>query len=172
MTKRAQIQARIKEVRKELESGKDRVHILEKFGKSWNVRKSSVDSYIKVAKELIAADSDKVQAISDERIQQEAEQAVFRVLSVARKREILRQIADGELEIPVKRPVWDKDQNKWVSATVISTPSHADRMKAIDLDSKLSGDFAPEEVDLDVNLNTGVDLSKLTDEQLNKILDE
>lgn len=68
------------------------------------------------------------------------------LLTAVRKREILKQIAEGQLEILVRKPVWDKTQGKFVTVPVMEPPSHKDRLAAIELDNRMSGDDAPQKI--------------------------
>lgn len=68
------------------------------------------------------------------------------LLTAVRKREILKQIAEGQLEILVRKPVWDKQQGKFVTVPVMEPPSHKDRLAAIELDNRMSGDDAPQKI--------------------------
>lgn len=79
--------------------------------------------------------SDKIHAKASEKVIEElSDQMASNILTSARKREILAQIASGELE--QERFVMVKGELKKVK----SKPTLAERMHAIDLDNKMSGD--------------------------------
>lgn len=66
------------------------------------------------------------------------------ILTRQQKQEILYKIAMGELAIPVKKPVWDHKQKKYVTISMMEVPDHAAMIKAIEIENKMSGDYAPE----------------------------
>jgi hypothetical protein len=78
-----------------------------------------------------------------EAVQELKEELKGDILTRQKKLEILNKIANGELEIPVKKPVWDKSQNKYVFVPMMEVPDHAARIKAIEVDNKMTGDNAP-----------------------------
>jgi hypothetical protein len=79
-------------------------------------------------------------------------------LTRQKKLEIVHQIATGALEIPVKKPVWDKAQNKYVLVPMVELPDHAARLKAIEVDNKMNGDNAPDKI-----------ISETVDRELNEV---
>lgn len=96
--------------------------------------------------------SQKIEAIATNKAAEELkDKIVANVATAMEKREILLRIMRGELEIDVKKPVWDREQGKWVFVPMKEKPDHSTRMKAIDLDNKMAGDYAPEKKDLNLN---------------------
>jgi hypothetical protein len=96
--------------------------------------------------------SQKIEAIATQKAAEELSgKIVANTLTAMRKREILQQIAEGSLEVTVRKPVFDKESGKWVTVPVKEMPDHSTRMRAIDLDNKMAGDYAPEKKDLNLN---------------------
>lgn len=117
-------------------------------------------------KEAIAEESKKIATLATQAAAEELKEEIkASVLSAARKRAILRQIAEGELQIPAKKPVWDREQKKYVFVPILELPDHAARMKAIEIDNKMVGDNAPEK-----HLNYNTDVSGLSDDELEQEL--
>lgn len=95
-------------------------------------------------KNFIAEQSDKIKTTATEQaITELKEEIKGNILTRQKKLEILHQIATGELEIPVKKPVWDQAQKKYVLIPTMEPPDHNARIKAMEVDCKMTGDFAP-----------------------------
>jgi hypothetical protein len=129
----------------------------------------------------IRTEAEKIQAIAtQEAITELKEEIKAEVLTAAQKREILFKIANGLLEIPTKKPVWDHMAKKYVFVPMLEIPDHAARMKAIELDNKMSGDIAPSKHELTgkdgkpiqsvATLKSNVDVTQLPDNVLHAIL--
>jgi len=100
------------------------------------------DKYWKLANERHKDTLNKANKAKDELfIESEKEAFKRNLLTKEEKREILAQIARGEML--VDKIVATKDGFK----NVKSKPDLADRMKAIELESKMTGDFAPTKID-------------------------
>jgi hypothetical protein len=83
------------------------------------------------------------------------------LLSVIEKRKILKQIAEGKVYLQKK--VKAKNGKEKV---VSMLPDYTDVMRAIDLDNKMAGDYAPEKKALIIE----DDLSELSDKELQEQL--
>lgn len=130
-----------------------------------------VESYrllqIPTVSEAIKEHSEKIKAIATQKAAEELKEVIVgNTLTAHRKREILHGIAEGTLAIKVKKRFWDKVQEKYVIKEVSQFPDHTTRMKAIDLDNKMTGDYAPEKqalTDVEGNDVDIVTLFKLPD---------
>lgn len=100
--------------------------------------------------------ADKIRSLAENKAVEELKDEIkANVLSALQKRELLLKIATGAIEIPTKRPAWDSEQRKYVMVPVIDVPDFGERMKAIDLDNKMAGDFAADKKDITSN-NTNI----------------
>ena len=69
-------------------------------------------------------------------------------LTAERKKEILRDIAEGTAVHKELKPYYDEATDTWKSKVVrISQPTLADRMRAIEIHNRMVGDNAPEKLD-------------------------
>lgn len=115
------------------------------------LRKPEVQQFIREYTEMADAVKlkvmDKVEARAVERL---ADKLVTMILTADQKKEILRQIAMGELREKTYKPVWEEDDQgngKWVSKLVaIAEPTMQDRLKAIEIHNKMTGDNAPDKL--------------------------
>lgn len=141
--------------------------------KSYNLLQNvTIQSAIKEKAEKVAA------IATQEAITELKDRIVHDILTREEKLSILNKIAKGEIEISVKKPVWDKNQEKFVLLPVLEPPDYAARMKAVDLDNKMQGHYAPIKGELSgpdgapiqSNVNfSNVDYTKLDDEILQRI---
>lgn len=102
-----------------------------------------------------------------------SDREAYNLLTYQEKREILAKISRGEILIPVKKVVWDDEQRKFVNIEMMEVADHSARMKALDLDNKMTGHEAPKKIantDKDGNDVRQIDLSKMTPDQLNVLL--
>lgn len=118
----------------------------------------------------ISEEAEKLRSIATQQaITELKEEIKGNVLSALEKRLLLRQIACGEIEIPVKKPVWDKLQGKFVFVPIVEVPDYGARIRAIEVDNKMSGDNAPEKNE--ITGKGGAPLTaKMTDEQFEHFL--
>lgn len=108
-----------------------------------------------------------------------AETTFTDVLTLTEKRNLLKQIALGDIEIDTKRPMWDPIGRKFVAVPVKAIPNFSDRMRAIEMDNRMSGDNAPDKHQMigpdgkPVNPlpNVSLDLTKLPVEVLDLLLE-
>lgn len=101
------------------------------------------------------------------------DEIVSTFLTVKRKREILQAIAEGTLQIPTQKVVWDKDKEKYVKVPVLEIPDHSARMQAIALDNKMTGDDAAVKFDHTTKgkaISSGVNYEALTDSVLDALI--
>lgn len=108
------------------------------------VQNSTIASAIREQVATIKGEAQK-QAISELK-----EELKGKVLSRQQKRELLCQIALGEIEIPVKKPVWNPKEEKFVFVTVQEQPDFKERMKAAEIDNKMEGDNEPKKQDMTI----------------------
>ncbi|MFZ1591971.1 MAG: hypothetical protein WAT27_07790 [Chitinophagales bacterium] len=94
-----------------------------------------IEGYISKGLSRIA---DKVEAKVVEKL---SDIEVSSVLTSAKKREILSLIASGELEQEKMVLVKDPESGKMVWRKILIKPDLHDRMKAIDLDNKMTGEL-------------------------------
>jgi hypothetical protein len=87
--------------------------------------------------------ADEIRTIAtQEAIKELKDEIKAEVLTAMQKREILFKIANGQVEVETKKPVWNSDAKKFQFVTVTEMPDFIARMKAIDLDNKMAGDYA------------------------------
>lgn len=151
----ANIEARLQEVAKEIAKGSKRSAIITKYCKKFQVSERTVDTYIKKA-QIIVADlaKTKQQAEKDAIYEYEKEEVKRNLLTRDEKREILAKIARGETTIVKTIATKDGLQD------IEMLPDHNDRIKAIDIDAKMEGDFAPKDINLSGNVDFGAFLKK------------
>lgn len=120
------------------------------------LKKPLIQKYINehadtILKEEIAEKA-KIKAIEDLK-----DKMVSTTLSRFSKLELLSKIANGSIEIPKKRIVWDKEKKKNVTITIMEAPSAIERLRAIEIDNKMSGDYG-------IDKEAEVDLANLKEE--------
>lgn len=139
MQEKEKNKARVNEVSKAISSGMDRDKIVAKFGKKWQTSPRTVDRYIKKAKIDAGKALDlKIKAEADAAYQLAKEMELSRLLDRKEKREILAKIARRELE--VERIIFD---DEGLPKKIKCKPGYNEIMKAVDLDAKMEGDYAP-----------------------------
>lgn len=115
---------------------------------------------------FIKEEADKIRSIAtQEAITELKEEIKAEVLSAAQKREFLLKIVIGEYKNEVKKPVFNPATKKFEIVTVHEPSGDIARMKAIDLDNKMAGDYAPDKAQVDHTVNT-----PFSDTQVDKIL--
>lgn len=106
------------------------------------------------------------------------DQIVTETLTAERKKEILREIAEGKALYKEMIPFYDENANDgqgaWVSKPVkFSQPTLADRIRAIEVHNKMTGDFAPDKLDHtskgDKIGNTSIDFDSMPIEMLESL---
>jgi hypothetical protein len=130
MTKNPRILERIKEVQTALLDQQPRKSIIETFGKKWEVGSKAIDVYISEAKKLIKADAGEISKKESEHVTQQILKNGYRKLSIAKKLDILYQIATGKAKVPIM----DKGKKVW------KWPTMEDRIKAIQLENEMTGE--------------------------------
>lgn len=139
MQEKEKNKARVNEVAKAISSGMDRDKIVAKFGKKWQTSPRTIDRYIKKAKIDAGRALDlKMKAEADAAYQLAKETELSRLLDRKEKREILAKIARMELE--VERIVFN---DEGIPKKIKVKPDLNSVMKAIDIDAKMEGDYAP-----------------------------
>lgn len=97
---------------------------------------------------------------------------VTNILTSTKKREILRQIAEGgEIQTVVRKDVWDAQLGRFVhvETPITRRATILERMRAIMIDNLMSGDNAPlrSKIEADIKDEGGMpDLSTFTPEEL------
>jgi uncharacterized ubiquitin-like protein YukD len=71
-----------------------------------------------------------------------------KILTRQQKLEILHNIATGTMVIPVKKPVWNNAKKKYITIPMHDIPDHAARIRAIEVDNKMNGDYEPDKLEL------------------------
>lgn len=151
MAKNPQIIQRIREVRNCLIDKMDRRDIIVKYSKIWDVGFKAIDGYISSARKEIIKDAKQLEDIEQRKLEELGTSQAFHKITLQEKFDVLAKIIKGELEIPVKKPVWDRVQSKYVLVPMQELPDHATRMKAIEIDNKMAGDNAPSTLSVDLN---------------------
>lgn len=113
--------------------------------------------------------------------QQLASTAVAETLTFVRKREILAQIVKGDYLLPKIIPVREVIETRTKNGVkrefitsmkkVMAPPDHADVLKAMDIDSRLTGDYAAEKREVSLLPGgDGVTQERLPDIQFNTFI--
>lgn len=163
-------QQRVKEVAHDIAHGLKRHEIIERWAEKWKVKAPTIDRYMRLAKQHAKSLSSvreeaRVEAFK-EQIKHEEE---LRLLDRAEKRILLSKIARGEIEIKTKKPVFDPMQKRFVMLPVEAPPDYSDRLRAMDMDNKMEGDYAPDR--RVVTNKQDLDYSKMSTEELQFLKD-
>ena len=138
-------------IAKELAIGMERDYILAKFGKKWQAGDRTLDRYINEAQqEALSIQRATFKAVTEDSVKEAKGLFTGRILTKLEKQDKLRQIMNGELE--VEKLIVLKGEIKRVKAK----PDQMDIMKAIDLDNKMSGDYAPEKKEINLESNIAI----------------
>lgn len=98
----------------------------------------------------------KIHAIATQEIVQEAKEELrATLLTTVRKREILALIAEGNILIEKKIPMFNPLAGGIEVITISEAPDARERMKAIEIDNKMTGDNEPEESELEIRVVYG-----------------
>ncbi len=91
----------------------------------------------------------KIEAIATQRAAEELKNEIkIEVLTAERKKEILRLIAEGKEMQKEYKPELDEETNKMVPKLVaFKSPTILDRIKAIEVHNKMTGDEMPQKID-------------------------
>lgn len=105
-----------------------------------------VRSYSLIQKDDVRKYIQKLQDKIDRKIEQNIVQnatknETSKLLTLFEKREILAKIARGELIIQTTKQNWNPSKRKFVVESYPTIPDHLTRLRAIDLDSKLAGEY-------------------------------
>lgn len=161
MSKSVSIKARINAIAKCLQNGESPRDFIPKITKKYKVSRETVNKDIRKARVAAQeAQQARQKAELEAGLSHAAEAERRRLLTRDEKREILAQIASGELEIHTRRPVWNSSEKKFVMVPFVAIPEATDRMKAIDLDNKMEGDYAPVKQEHSGGLSFGSFLKK------------
>ncbi len=91
MTPSPQIQVRISAIAKELANGKTGFELVEKYGKRWNVKKTSINNYIKLAKPIAKTLQSKADNAASEVMVAEIKEATLKGLKTKHERLMILQ---------------------------------------------------------------------------------
>lgn len=92
--------------------------------------------------------------VTSEVIKNQTDKELKKALEFEEKREILAKIARGEVETTIKKPVWDRDQKKYVLVSITLFPTAKDIINAIAEDNSMTGESNKNTTN--VNINTMV----------------
>lgn len=151
MSQSPQIQARINTVANQLAAGKERAEILAKFAKKWKVSPTSIDRYLKSAKEIAIKLSSKAdKAAEDAMISQTVEAAKLGLKSKHERVMILQREVDTCLDELYGTGAnnfgefWGKRTNIKKKLTVMEKVKLRQVINSIQAEiSKIQGDYAP-----------------------------
>lgn len=116
-----------------------------------------------VQQEIVKLSKKLVTASEQLAVSELADEFKGKLLDFNRKREILREIAEGNCLIPVKKPYFNAGKKKFETVDMLEQPSHAARLKAIEIDNAMTGDVAPSKLFAAVkNVNEEGDLENAT----------
>lgn len=148
--------------------------------KSRNVARSNAARLLRNESIVLAIDQQKkkLQELATVATAQELSNTqVAETLTFVKKREILMQIVKGDYLLPKIIPVREVIETRTAKGVkrefvttmkkVMAPPDHTDVLKAIDIDSKLTGDYAPEKREITNPGAEGVLQPKLPDIQFN-----
>lgn len=104
--------------------------------------------------EKIKKRAEKIEEIATKEAAEELkDEIVYEVLTAGRKKELLRLISEGKLMHKVLEPVYNEETKKWESKVKeFREPSLLERLKAIELHNKMTGDFAPDKMEGEMKL--------------------
>lgn len=121
-----------------LRKGGKRVDILAKFGKKWqNVSTRTFDRRLKEAEALFQAEQASIQAQAEQDVAKTIEVRKIEIMSAIERKEILTQIARGE--IPLKKALVIDKNIEFIEVV----PDYTDRKNAIAELNKMDGSYAP-----------------------------
>ena len=121
-----------------LRKGGKRVDILAKFGKKWqNVSTRTFDRRLKEAEALFQAEQASIQALAEQDVAKTIEVRKIDIMSAIERKEILTQIARGE--IPLKKALVIDKNIEFIEVV----PDYTDRKNAIAELNKMDGSYAP-----------------------------
>lgn len=131
--------AQIEFIKDYLRKGQQRKEILQVFIKNYKTGVKTFDSRLKLAKEALQSELTKITEETEKGIQKEIEARKAKILTTIERKEILSQIAKGELTTTreVSTPMG-------VVVPLQEKPSYSDRKAAIAELNKMDGDYAPE----------------------------
>ena len=141
---------------KEIELGKTRAMVLGKFGKKWEISRTTFDRIWKIANEQQAERQQKAKEAADKVYIKQAEKAAHEaVMTTIERQQILTQIARGE--IPLKKAMVVDGEIQYIEVV----PDWMDRKNAIAELNKIDGSYAAVKQNVTIN-KVGKDLEDET----------
>ena len=132
-------------IKSELRLGKERVEILEKFSKLWNLKRATFDNRLKIARVDVLEEAKAINERTKDIVEAESIKASLETLSVAERIDLLVKMAKGEIDI--EQEVATKEG----ITTITVKASHSDRRAAIAELNKMDGSYAATKTDLTTN---------------------
>jgi hypothetical protein len=130
-----------------LKKGEDRVNIMAKLVKKWQLSPRSFDRYLKKAKDEHLKQQELIKNELFEVDKQAAITALNKaILTVQHRKELLSKIATGQIKIATKEVKWNAVTKKFQTIPFIELPTHTARISAIAELNKMDGDYAPTKV--------------------------
>ncbi len=160
-TKQQDIKSKVSQLAIELANGKSRKDLLATYGEMWQHSPRTMDRYLKDAQdEADTIRQETKNAIMDANMMEVKKGFKGRIISKLEKQDKLRQIIEGTLLAP--KVIIIKGQAK----TIQVKPDHQDIMKAMDIDNKMQGDYAP--LNSSVTVTDGVPIENWLNANTNK----
>ncbi len=143
--------AQVKFIADLLRTGTAYTSILAQFGNKWHkLSKRTFDRRYKVAEKAISKEQANIQAQAEHEVAKEVKALKTKILTAIERKELLTQIAKGDIEIPTKEAKWDSVQGKFVMIPAAELPDHAARIRAIAELNKMDGSYQPTKIDATV----------------------
>lgn len=148
-----------------LKEGEPRNIILAKVVLKCHLRPPSsrtVDRWLKIANiEFKAAQIETKKELAKVDLEMAVEERKRVILTAIERKELLTQIALGEVEIPTLEAKWDPVNKIFVMIPFVELPTHQARIKAVEELNKMDGDYAATKQDIKIT-KLGADLEDET----------
>jgi hypothetical protein len=144
-----------------LRKGEKRQDILAKFCNIWQrVKIRTFDSRLKAASTALKAQQKRIEQSDDSIAAAMIKDRHEALMGSCERKEILAQIARGQIDVTLKKPCWDTAQRKFVMVPVSESPDHQARIRAIAELNRMEGSYAPDRLDLTEKQITGMVIEK------------
>lgn len=130
-----------------LRIGEKRNEVLAKFAKKWQSTSTrTFDRRLKEAESILQSEYSHIQSEVDKQVANEISERKKKILTVIERKEILTQIALGE--IPLNKPMVVDGSIELIEIV----PDWADRKAAIAELNKMDGDYSPTKSNVELNV--------------------
>jgi hypothetical protein len=134
----------IQHILDELKSGIfDRAKVLDSIKSKWDISDSTFDRNWRKAKSIHMDELKAIKQLKDaEYTKEQLEAFKEAILTKQEKQEFLKKVVNGEISVKRKQSNWNPISKKFEIVTFDDYPDFNERMKAIEIDNKMSGDIA------------------------------